>query len=89
MTAEHDDINGLRSVLDAGRDMELVDADGDTPLLVAVKHNAVNTSRLLLSRHANYNVTDRNGMTPIQIAEQNGNFQLVRAIEAVGAPVSQ
>jgi hypothetical protein len=89
LTAKHDDLNGLRAVLDTGRSMELVDAEGDTPLLVAVKHNAINTSRLLLARHANFNITDRNGMTPIQIAEQQGNYQLVRAIEAAGASASQ
>jgi ankyrin repeat protein len=82
VAAQHDDINGLRSVLDAGRDMELVDAEGDTPLLVAVKHNAINTTRLLLARHANYNVTDSTGMTPMQIAQRNGNAQMVLAIQA-------
>jgi ankyrin repeat protein len=89
VTAQHDDLNGLRGVLDAGRDMELVDRDGDTPLLVAVKHNAINAVRLLLARHANYNVTDRSGMTPLQIAQRQGNFQIVRAIEAAGASIAQ
>jgi ankyrin repeat protein len=89
VTAQHDDINGLRAVLDSGRSMELMDKDGDTPLLVAVRHNAINTTRLLLLRHANYNVADRNGMTPIQIAEQQGNFVIVHALEAAGASASQ
>lgn len=82
VTAEHDDLNGLRSVLDAGRNMELMDHDGDTPLLVAVKHNAVNAARLLLARHANSRVVDASGMTPLQIAEQNGNNEIAYAIVA-------
>jgi hypothetical protein len=89
VTAQRDDINGLRAMLDSGRNMELIDRDGDTPLLVAVKHNAINVTRLLLGRHANYNVTDRSGASPIQIAEQNGNFEMVRAIEAAGATATQ
>jgi len=83
VTAMHDDYNGLRSLLNQGRDINLVNEEGNTPLLVAVKNNAANAAVLLLKRHARRDVTDSNGMTPVQIASQMGNQQMVSILSSV------
>jgi len=85
VTAERDDLNGLRAMLGTGRKVDMVNRAGDTPLLAAVKHNAINTARLLLALHANPNVQDGAGMTPLAIAATNGNYPMMRALEEMGA----
>ncbi len=77
LTAMHDDIDGLRSLLNQGRDVNMVNEEGDTPLLVAVRNNAINAAFLLIKRNAYPNVIDRNGLSPIQIASQMGNQDMV------------
>ena len=61
--------------------MNIENSQGDTLLLAAVRNNAVNTTRLLLSHHANSKQSGSDGLTPIQIARNNGNYQIVRALE--------
>jgi hypothetical protein len=85
LTAERDDLNGLRAMLGTGRSVNLVNGAGDTVLLAAVRHNAINTVRLLLALHADPNVRDRNGMTPLAIATEKGNYPMMRALQEMGA----
>ena len=81
ISAQRDDIEGLRALLNSGRSLNIKNPQGDTPLLVAVKSNAINTTRLLLAHHANPNQSGANGITPIQVARNNGNYQIARALE--------
>lgn len=80
LTAAQNNLNGLRALLDSGRNVDMTDAKGDTPLIVAVRNNASITARLLLARHANPNLADRSGQTPLAIATQMGNEPVKLAI---------
>lgn len=87
VATQNDDINGLRSLLNTGRSVNMRDKDGDTPLLVAVKYDAINTAHLLLQHHADMDAKDHNGMTAMQAAERDGNFRMVGLLK--GIPVSE
>lgn len=80
-TIENDDINGLRCLLNTkGRDINMINAQGDTPLMAAVKENSVNAVRLLVKRNANRAIEDSNGWTPLQVAERMGNPIVISAL---------
>ncbi|MEI6729673.1 MAG: ankyrin repeat domain-containing protein, partial [Pseudomonadota bacterium] len=83
ITAARDDINGLNAILATGKSINLTNEQGETILMVAVKNNAINVARLLLARKANPNIADIQGVTPIDVAKLNGNYQMLRAIEAM------
>ena len=78
LTAAHNDVDGLRAMLDSGRSPNLKDANGDTVLLVAVKSNSVNAVKLLLNRNADARIKDRNGFTAQAIVNSIGNDAMVR-----------
>lgn len=78
LTAMHDDINGLRAILDSGRSPNLRDENGDTPLLLAVKNNSVRAAKLLLNRNADARIKDKNGYTAPAIAGAIGNDAMLR-----------
>lgn len=83
LTTSRDDFNALRTLLNTGRKVDMVNDQGDTPLLCAVRHNAINAARLLLARHANPNAVDRSGMSAMAIAQQNGHYPMMRALQAM------
>lgn len=71
--AAHDDVNGLRALLNSGRRMNMRNAQGDTPLITAIRANAMKTTRLLVARGANLTVKNRYGQTAMDIARQQRN----------------
>jgi len=76
-----DDTAGLRALLDySKRNINKPNAQGDTPLITAVKSNAINSVRLLLGRHADSNARDARGMTAIDNAKQRGNYKIERVL---------
>ncbi|MEI7668930.1 MAG: ankyrin repeat domain-containing protein [Pseudomonadota bacterium] len=78
LTAMHDDVDGLRAMLDSGRSVNLINSAGDTPLIAGVKNNSVRAVKLLLMRDADARITDRNGFTALQIANSIGNNKMKR-----------
>lgn len=60
---DHADI--VRMLLDAGAPIEQADADGVTPLLIAVLNGAFESARVLVERGANVNAMDWYGQTPL------------------------
>ncbi|HEU5048013.1 MAG TPA: ankyrin repeat domain-containing protein [Rickettsiales bacterium] len=80
-TILNDDINGLRSLLNTkGRDIDMINAQGDTPLIAAVKNDSPNAVRLLVKRNANRAIEDRNGYTALQLAEHMGDSVVIQAL---------
>jgi len=77
-TAMHDDVNGLRAMLDSGRSVNLRNENGDTPLLVAVKNNSAGTVKLLVMRNADARIKDKNGYTASEVANSIGNDRIKR-----------
>ncbi|OGT47898.1 MAG: hypothetical protein A3F17_00260 [Gammaproteobacteria bacterium RIFCSPHIGHO2_12_FULL_41_15] len=61
------------------------DIDGQTPLLLAVKHQNEGITNLLLDHKANPNLADNRGRNPLFIAAQYGMKDLVCKLIAYGA----
>lgn len=74
------DILGMRALLDAGRAIEMQNADGETPLLYAVRLGSVEGARFLLARGANPNIFNRQGFTPLHFAAFLGRMDIATAL---------
>lgn len=59
----NNDINATRALLDRGRDANMVNAEGDTVLVMALRYGAYDTARLLLARGANPALAGPSGLS--------------------------
>lgn len=82
INAMDNDTNAIRSLMHTGRSANMVDHDGDTPLIVAVRSDSVDAARLLLAHNADMTVKDKHGMTVLQIAKQVNDPDMLDALEA-------
>ncbi len=71
------DINGARALLNSGRDVNLMNANGDTALVIAINRNAVDTARLLIMRGANPHLTGPSGRNAYDAAASTGQMWLL------------
>jgi ankyrin repeat protein len=69
-------VDVLAQLLDAGAAIELADADGVTPLLMAVLNGQFAAARVLLERGANVKVSDWYGQTPLFAAVDMRNVDV-------------
>jgi cytohesin len=77
---------GLETSPEPGRRIvDLLDADGATPLLRAVAGGYTSVMRLLLSVGADPNLGDRGGTTPLDAATDCGHLEAARVLEFAGA----
>lgn len=84
-TVAANDINGTRAFLERGADINMVNADGDTLLITAIRYRAIDTARLLLARGANPNLQGSGGITAMQYAIASGQNTLAVLLRARGA----
>ena len=70
----------VESLLDAGSDINAVNAIGETPLSTAVYTGASNGVELLLSRGASLDVQINDGHSPLSIAVQQNRHSILRAL---------
>lgn len=68
-----------------GVDVNAAQADGLTPLHLAVRHNREEVVRALLAAGAEVNATDRWGATPLHEAAEQGRLALARRLLVAGA----
>jgi ankyrin repeat protein len=66
-------------LLAAGADIERADANGITPLLMAISNNHMDVARFLLESGANINVMDWYGRTPLWAAVETRNMDVNNA----------
>lgn len=71
-----------------GVDVDAAQADGLTPLHLAVRHNREEVVRSLLAAGANVDATDRWGATPLHEAAEQGRLALARRLLVAGADAS-
>lgn len=76
----------VRTLLDAGAEVELADANNVTPFLAAVINNQLPVANLLMQRGANINADDFWGRTPLFAAVNYRNLYMNSRIEE--APVN-
>lgn len=72
-------------MLDAGADIDAMEATGFTPLLMAAKCDSADIVELLLSRGANVDKADTDGVTPLCLATGFDRPEIVKALLAHGA----
>lgn len=75
----------VRSLLETGRAIEMHNAEGDTPLLYAVRTRALNTLRMLLGRGANPNAANNRGISALHYAILANDQLMVDALLDMGA----
>ncbi len=68
----------------ADTELEAVDRDGRTPLLIATRANDVEAARALITAGADVNAKDRIGDTPFLYAGAEGRLEILRLILATG-----
>ena len=69
-------LEAARSLLAAGADVELADANGIRPLLMAALNNNLDVARLLLDKGANVNADDFWGRSPLFAAVEYRNLDM-------------
>ena len=83
--AEKDDGAAVRSLLDAGADVNSTQADGTTALHWAAYHDHTDTAELLVRFGADVNAENTYGVPPLSLACSNRNTAVVKLLLNAGA----
>lgn len=81
VAAMSENIEGIVALIDAGVDINTVDARGRTALMVASEYGVINSVRVLLKRGAKTEIKDSNGETAYQIAEEHYFYDIAKMIK--------
>jgi ankyrin repeat protein len=79
-----DDIDEINDIIRDGVDVNVRDANGDTPLALAVYYNNLDKARLLLDAGADPNLKVH-GWRPVYFAQINNNRDMVRLFQQAGS----
>jgi ankyrin repeat protein len=85
--AESDSMNRdtVRFLIGRGADTEARNADGDTPLLIAIRHRNHRLATHLLALGANYNAVAADGRSALALAQELGATEMVGMLRRLGA----
>lgn len=83
--AERRDTAGVRTLLQAGADVNAAQVDGTTALHWAADHDDAETVAVLVRARANVNAVNRYGVPPLALASTNGNAAIVTLLLEAGA----
>jgi ankyrin repeat protein len=84
-TAGEDARDDVGRLIRAGADINAMDTEGRTALILAAAHGHQTTVRLLLDAGADTNVVDNSGRTPLMWAALSGYVDIVQALTDAGA----
>lgn len=79
------DLPWMKQVLSWNAKVDLKDARGNTPLMIAAELDFVEGADLLIRQRANVNVTNSSGETPLIVAVQRRGAAMVRLLLLNGA----
>ena len=83
------DITEIRTLLEAGSDVDVRNKYGVTPLWIASQKGHTGIVKLLLEAKADVNAARKtNGVTPLFMASQNGHTEVVKLLLAAKADVN-
>lgn len=77
--------NEITSILPSVKDINKLNSDGKSPLMLACSRGDMELTRLLLSKGASVNFLSSQGDTPLSAAVSSGNLDLVKFIIESGA----
>ena len=77
LAAESGNISAFRAELANGTDINQVNENGATPLMIACKFGHTALVQFILSRGANLNLADNNGMTALKNAKLSNKIDLI------------
>lgn len=83
--ARVDDVNGIKSCLAEGAEVNRSDQNGWTPLHRAAFKGRIESVKVLLNHGAQVNAVDNAGYTPLHCAVEAGHVQVARLLIAHGA----
>lgn len=81
------DLVSLNVLLSEGADIDTVDAEGNTPLMIASKIGNPRMLRIILVHNPDINAVNSNGETALMIAAENGQYSVVQQLLDRGADV--
>jgi RNA polymerase sigma factor (sigma-70 family) len=84
LAAKSGDMSRLQAALAGNVDVNALDANGQTALILAIQHNHTDIVRVLLAHGANPNMADSRGFTPLRAARSRGNLAILAALERNG-----
>lgn len=79
----------VQDLIAGGAPLEHRDADGDTPLMLAVRHGHAGIAGALLETGASANLPAERGLTPVMLAAGQGNAGLIRLLAHWKADVNR
>lgn len=79
------DLNWLAFLLQKGARVDLKDAQGNTPLMLAARSGFLDGARLLIAKSAQVNASNAVGDTPLIIAVQRRDIAMARLLLTEGA----
>lgn len=82
------DYTSINVLLSDGTDIDTVDRQGNTPLMIAAKVGNTRILDILLSHNPNINKQNKNGTTALMIAAQSGQLPVVKKLVRHGAKLS-
>lgn len=85
---EQNDINGIKKVIREGGNINVVDENLYTPLMIASKKGYFDIAKLLLDAKASINNQSKTGETALILAASNHNRDIVRLLIDNGADVN-
>ena len=78
--AEHGNISAVKYLMQSGANVNMLDTNGVSPLLLACKGNHLDIVEILLNYTANINSKTYQKDTPLMESCKNGNVQLVNLL---------
>ncbi len=83
--AKQCDLENIRECLSSGININMVDSDGKTALMLACQKGYLDLVLILIAGGANVNAKDKNGKTVLNYAAESGNVELIKLLLAQGA----
>ena len=68
-------------------DVDLQNANGETPLMLACKNGNLRTATCLLENEASPNLEDINGNTALHYASMHGHVKCIECLSSFGAKI--
>lgn len=82
------DYTSINILLSEGTNIDTVDQQGNTPLMVAAKIGNLRILNIILAHNPDINQQNKKGMTALMIAAKTGQLQVVEKLLAHGADYS-